>query len=201
MFQRLLHRHSTAAAAAAASGASANCSSTAAPTILKALAAKVLRKLGQYVVNYATFRKGLFGMTDSVGSGIELSERPQESAIQRQQTFVSLPTPDEKKSDEQAAGKLPPEAPPPVAPFQLHVQSLKNLVSAGLDMKNQADYNALVQPLMNRCGGSIEKLASMIDAPLSGGLKDFEGAEKRREAFGANRLPEKEMVRTFCVFL
>ena len=132
-------------------------------------------------------------MTDSVGSGIELSERPHEHPT-RQQTFVSLPTPDEKKSDEHAAGKLPPEAPPPVAPFQLHVQSLKNLVSSGLDMKNQADYDALVHPLMNRCGGSIEKLASMIDAPLSGGLKDIEGAEKRREAFGANRLPEKELV-------
>jgi hypothetical protein len=132
-------------------------------------------------------------MTETAASGIELSEKAQKEHINRRQSFVT--SEDERKSDEVAAGKLPPEAPPPLAPFQLHVQSLKNLVSAGLDMKNQADYDALVKPLMNRCGGSIEKLATMINAPMSGGLKDVEGAQERREAFGANRLPEKELVR------
>ena len=96
--------------------------------------------------------------------------------------------------DDHAAGKLPPEAPPPVGPYQLHVQSLKNLVSAGLDMKNKADYDALVQPLMARCGGSIQAIASKINAPLIGGLKDNEDADARKAAFGENRLPEKEMV-------
>ncbi len=117
--------------------------------------------------------------------------------MKRRETGISLETPDEVKSDGHAAGKLPPEAPAAVGPFKLHVQSLKNLVSAGLDMKNKADYDALVQPLMGRCGGSIEQIASNIDAPLVGGLMDgnLEGAKARREAFGENRLPEKEMVR------
>ncbi len=136
-------------------------------------------------------------MTEATGAGIELSEKIpapfQKEHVNRRQSFVT--SEDERISDGQAAGKLPPEAPPPLAPFKLHVQSLKNLVSAGLDMKNQADYDALVHPLMDRCGGSIEKLADMINAPMSGGLKDVEGAQERREAFGANRLPEKELVR------
>ena len=137
-------------------------------------------------------------MTETTGAAIELSEQPQKAHVNRRQSFVT--SEDEKKSDEHAAGKLPPEAPPPLAPFQLHVQSLKNLVSAGLDMKNKADYDALVHPLMDRCGGSIEKLASMLNAPMSGGLKDVEGALERREAFGANRLPEKELVRPVSHF-
>jgi hypothetical protein len=134
-------------------------------------------------------------MAESDSTGIELSEQ-KHPAMSRRQTDISDATPNEKKADEHAAGKLPPEAPAPVGPFKLHVQSLKNLVSAGLDMKNKADYDALVHPLMDRCGGSIEKIASNIDAPLAGGLKDdLAGAKARLEAFGENRLPEKEMVR------
>ena len=138
-------------------------------------------------------------------SGIELSARPSQDSsehapLPRRETGINLATPGEAKMDDHAAGKLPPEAPPPVGPYQLHVQSLKNLVSAGLDMKNKADYDALVRPLMDRCGGSIEKLAENIKAPLSGGLPEAEGAIERREAFGANRLPEKELVRNGCSF-
>ena len=93
-----------------------------------------------------------------------------------------------------AAGKLPPEAPLPVAGFGLHVQSLKNLVSAGLDMKNSADHEALVLPLLERCGGSIEVIASRIKANLNGGLLDSDDAASRKLAFGENRLPQKPMV-------
>jgi hypothetical protein len=130
------------------------------------------------------------------------STDPQQVEMKRRETGITLETPDERKVDGQAAGKLPPEAPAPVGPFKLHVQSLKNLVSAGLDMKNKADYDALVQPLMGRCGGSIEQIASNIDAPLVGGLKDSDSgsAQARREAFGENRLPEKEMVRNGALF-
>ena len=135
-------------------------------------------------------------MADTDNTGIELSEKKAHAPTNRQQSTLSVETPDEKKIDEHAAGKLPPEAPPPVGPFKLHVQSLKNLVSAGLDMKNKADYDALLHPLMDRCGGSIEQIASNISAPLAGGLKDdTEAALARREAFGENRLPEKELVR------
>lgn len=135
-------------------------------------------------------------MADTENTGIELSETKAHVPINRQQSTLSAETPDEKKIDEHAAGKLPPEAPPPLGPFKLHVQSLKNLVSAGLDMKNKADYDALLHPLMNRCGGSIEQIASNLSAPLVGGLKDdTEAAKARREAFGENRLPEKELVR------
>jgi hypothetical protein len=90
--------------------------------------------------------------------------------------------------------QLPGEAPPPIAPFELHAQTLKNLVSAGLDMKNETDHRTVVQPLMQRCGGTIEKLASLIHAPLVGGLRDPGDAAARRNAFGENRLPEKELV-------
>jgi hypothetical protein len=90
--------------------------------------------------------------------------------------------------------QLPAEAPPPIAPFELHAQTLKNLVSAGLDMKNETDHRTVVQPLMQRCGGTIEKLASLIHAPLVGGLRDPGDATARRNAFGENRLPEKELV-------
>jgi hypothetical protein len=90
---------------------------------------------------------------------------------------------------------LPAEAPPPVLPFELHSQSLKNLVSAGLDMKNKADFNNLVQPLMDRCGGSIQRLALLIGSSVAGGLRDSDDARARRAAFGENRLPEKELVR------
>ena len=93
-----------------------------------------------------------------------------------------------------AAGKLPPEAPLPVEGFGLHVQSLKNLVSAGLDMKNSADHEALVLPLLQRCGGSIEAIASRIKANLNGGLLDSEDFKSRQAAFGENRLPQKPMV-------
>ncbi len=93
-----------------------------------------------------------------------------------------------------AAGKLPAEAPPPVEGFGVHVQSLKNLVSAGLDMKNRADYDALVLPLLQRVGGSIEAIASSIKANLTGGLSDSEDFTSRRAAFGENRLPQKPMV-------
>ena len=139
-------------------------------------------------------------------SGIELSARPSQDSsehapLPRRQTGINLETPGEAKMDDHAAGKLPPEAPPPVAPYQLHVQSLKNLVSAGLDMKNKADYDALVQPLMARCGGSIQALASKIDAPLTGGLKDKDGVDARKAAFGENRLPEKELVRHVTRFV
>jgi len=128
-------------------------------------------------------------------TGIELSgTNPVEHvSIQRSQTGFDAPTPAEIEVDQHAACKLPPEAPPALAPFKVHVQSLKNLVSAGLDMKNKADYDSLVHPLLGRCGGSIEKLASNINAPLSGGLMDSEDAVSRREAFGINRLPEKEL--------
>lgn len=97
-------------------------------------------------------------------------------------------------SQSAAAGKLPPEAPPPVEGFGLHVQSLKNLVGAGLDMKNSSDYEALVSPLLQRCGGSIEAIASKIKANMSGGLSDADNASSRKSAFGENRLPEKPMV-------
>jgi hypothetical protein len=93
-----------------------------------------------------------------------------------------------------AAGKLPPEAPSPVEGFGLHVQSLKNLVGAGLDMKNIADHEALVLPLLQRCGGSIQALAPMIKANLSGGLSESDNVTSRKTAFGENRLPEKPMV-------
>jgi magnesium-transporting ATPase (P-type) len=93
-----------------------------------------------------------------------------------------------------AVGKLPPEAPPPVEGFGLHVQSLKNLVGAGLGMKNSSDYEALVAPLLQRCGGSIEAIASKIKANMSGGLWDADSASSRKSAFGENRLPEKPMV-------
>jgi hypothetical protein len=93
-----------------------------------------------------------------------------------------------------AAGQLPPEAPPPVEGFGLHVQSLKNLVGAGLDMKNSSDYEALVLPLLQRCGGSIEAIASNVKANISGGLPDADNASSRKSAFGENRLPEKPMV-------
>jgi hypothetical protein len=92
-------------------------------------------------------------------------------------------------------GQLPAEAPPPIAPFKLHAQSLKNLVSAGLDMKNEADRSSLMQPLMDRCGGSIEMLASLIGARLVGGLGDADNTQARRNAFGENRLPAKQLVR------
>jgi hypothetical protein len=133
-------------------------------------------------------------MADTDSSGIELSDQPAHPPVNRLQTGIVLETPSESKTHDHSAGKLPPEAPAPTGPFKLHVQSLKNLVSGGLDMKNKADYDALVHPLMDRCGGSIEKLAANINAPLSGGLKEAEGAAERREAFGINRLPEKEMV-------
>jgi hypothetical protein len=93
-----------------------------------------------------------------------------------------------------AAGKLPPEAPIPTEGFALHVQSLKNLVGAGLDMKNSADHEALVLPLLQRCGGSIEAIASKIKADVKGGLSDNDNATSRKAAFGENRLPEKPMV-------
>ena len=93
-----------------------------------------------------------------------------------------------------AAGKLPPDAPPPVEGFGLHVQSLNNLVSAGLDMQNSSDYEALVSPLLQRCGGSIEAIASKIKANMSAGLSDADNASSRKSAFGENRLPEKPMV-------
>jgi hypothetical protein len=93
-----------------------------------------------------------------------------------------------------AAGKLPPEAPPPVEGFALHVQSLKNLVGAGLDMKNSADHEALVLPLLQRCGGSIEAIATKIKADVKGGLTDADNIVSRKSAFGENRLPEKPMV-------
>lgn len=93
-----------------------------------------------------------------------------------------------------ASGKLPPEAPLPVEGFGLHVQSLKNLVGAGLDMKNSGDHEALVLPLLQRCGGSIEAIASKIKAHVSGGLLDSDDASSRRSAFGENRLPQKPMV-------
>jgi hypothetical protein len=137
-------------------------------------------------------------MADTESSGIELSEQPAHPPVNRLQTGIVLETASESKTHDHSAGKLPPEAPAPTGPFKLHVQSLKNLVSGGLDMKNKADYDALVRPLMDRCGGSIEKLAANINAPLSGGLKEAEGATERREAFGINRLPEKEMVCHCC---
>jgi len=93
-----------------------------------------------------------------------------------------------------AAGKLPPEAPPPIEGFSLHVQSLKNLVGAGLDMKNKADHEALVVPLLGRCGGSIEGIAASIKANMTGGLLDSDSSAARKAAFGENRLPEKPMV-------
>ena len=93
-----------------------------------------------------------------------------------------------------AAGKLPPEAPPPVEGFGIHVQSLKNLVGAGLDMKNSADHEALVMPLLQRCGGSIQALAPLIKANMNGGLLDSDDSASRKSAFGENRLPEKPMV-------
>ena len=93
-----------------------------------------------------------------------------------------------------AAGKLPPEAPPPIEGFGLHVQSLKNLVGAGLDMKNSADHEGLVLPLLQRCGGSIQALASQIKANMSGGLLNSDDSKARKSAFGENRLPEKPMV-------
>jgi len=135
-------------------------------------------------------------------AGIELSARPSQESnhapLPRRATGIDLETPGEKQQDDHAAGKLPPEAPPPVKPYELHVQSLKNLVSAGLDMKNKADYDALVHPLMARCGGSIEALASKIAAPLTGGLKSSDNSKDRQSAFGVNRLPEKELVRLCC---
>jgi hypothetical protein len=137
-------------------------------------------------------------MADTESSGIELSDRPAHPPVHRLQTGIVVETPSEGKTHDHSAGKLPPEAPAPMAPFKLHVQTLKNLVSGGLDMKNKADYDALVHPLMDRCGGSIEKLAANINAPLSGGLQEAEGAKERQEAFGINRLPEKEMVCHFC---
>jgi hypothetical protein len=100
-----------------------------------------------------------------------------------------------------AAGKLPPEAPPPVEGFGLHVQSLKNLVSAGLDMKNSADHQALVLPLLQRCGGSIEELASRIKANLNGGLLDSDDITSRKSAYGENRLPQKPMVKQDILLL
>ncbi len=108
------------------------------------------------------------------------------------QTATGIELHEEKMST--AAGKLPPEAPPPVEGFGLHAQSLKNLVSAGLDMKNSADYEALVLPLLQRCGGSIEAVSSGIKANLNGGLLDSDDFTSRQAAFGKNRLPEKPMV-------
>ena len=93
-----------------------------------------------------------------------------------------------------ASGKLPPEAPLPVEGFGLHVQSLKNLVGAGLDMKNSGDHEALVLPLLQRCGGSIQALASQIKANMSGGLLNSDDSKARKSAFGENRLPQKPMV-------
>jgi hypothetical protein len=100
----------------------------------------------------------------------------------------------EMHENKAAAGKLPPEAPPPVEGFALHVQSLKNLVGAGLDMKNSADHEALVLPLLQRCGGTIEAIASNIKADMKGGLSDVDNSASRKSAFGENRLPEKPMV-------
>jgi hypothetical protein len=93
-----------------------------------------------------------------------------------------------------AAGKLPQEAPPAVEGFGIHVQSLKNLVGAGLDMKNKADFQDLVLPLLDRCGGSVEAIASKVKANTSTGLSDADVSASRKSAFGENRLPEKPMV-------
>jgi hypothetical protein len=51
-----------------------------------------------------------------------------------------------------------------------------------------------VLPLLQRCGGSIEAIASKINAHVSGGLLDSDDASSRRSAFGENRLPQKPMV-------
>jgi hypothetical protein len=41
-------------------------------------------------------------------------------------------------------GKLPAEAPPPTNGFGVHMMTLRNFVSAGLDMKNKGDYESTV---------------------------------------------------------
>ena len=41
-------------------------------------------------------------------------------------------------------GKLPAEAPSPTNGFGVHMMTLRNFVSAGLDMKNKGDYESTV---------------------------------------------------------
>ena len=43
-----------------------------------------------------------------------------------------------------AAKKLPAEAPPPVDGFGVHMMTIRNFVTAGLDMKNKGDYESTV---------------------------------------------------------
>jgi len=62
-------------------------------------------------------------------------------------------------------------------------------------MKNKADHEALVVPLLERCGGSIEGIATRIKANMTGGLLDSDPSAARKAAFGENRLPEKPMVK------
>ena len=43
-----------------------------------------------------------------------------------------------------AAKKLPAEAPPPADGFGVHMMTIRNFVTAGLDMKNKGDYESTV---------------------------------------------------------
>ena len=49
-----------------------------------------------------------------------------------------------------AAKKLPAEAPPPADGFGVHMMTLRNFVTAGLDMKNKGDYESTVSCARNR---------------------------------------------------
>jgi hypothetical protein len=121
-------------------------------------------------------------------------EQPLLTSVPEEKSLGRFSRESQDRDASSGGSRLPAEAPPPVAPFKLHAMSLKNLVSAGLDMKSEADNQSMVQPLMQKCGGSIEQLASMIHAPLVGGLREAGDADARRKAFGENRLPEKELV-------
>jgi len=91
-------------------------------------------------------------------------------------------------------GKLPAEAPPPTNGFGVHMMTLRNFVAAGLDMKNKGDYESTVLPLMARFGGSINSLPDALKTDLNAGLPATDPLkEQRQEAFGENRIPDKEL--------
>ncbi len=78
----------------------------------------------------------------------ELCMHPQHVAKSEGAAYASraseLSTSQDMEMQPVERGKLPAEAPSPTNGFGVHMMTLRNFVSAGLDMKNKGDYESTV---------------------------------------------------------